>query len=117
MLTYVLVRHKVRDYSAWTPVYDTYLPKRLEAGLTEKYLFRGATDTNEVILLFEIKDLSRAKALFESADLRETIQKAGVIDRPDLYFWLSRREFLRKLQVITQNIGPSRVVLGGSVLL
>lgn len=86
MLTYVLIRHKVRDYSVWKPVYDAHLPKRLEAGLTEKHLFRGATDANEVTLLFEVKDFGRAKAFFESADLRETMEKAGVIDRPDIYF-------------------------------
>ncbi len=86
MLTYVLIRHKVRDFSVWKPAYDAHLSKRIEAGLTEQHLFRGATDANEVILLFEAKDFGRAKAFFESADLRETMEKAGVIDRPDIYF-------------------------------
>ncbi len=86
MLTHVLIRHKVRDYSVWKRVYDGQLPKRLEAGLAEKYLFRGANDTNEVIILFEAKDLGRAKAFSESSDLRETMEKAGVIDKPDVYF-------------------------------
>ncbi len=86
MLTHVLVRHKVRDYSVWKRVYDAHLPKRLEAGLTEKYLFRDANDTNEVITLFEAKDLGRAKAFIESLDLRETMEKAGVIDKPDVYY-------------------------------
>lgn len=86
MLTHMLVRHKVRDYSAWKRVYDAHLPKRLEAGLIEKYLFRGANDTDEVIILFEAKDFGRAKAFSESLDLRETMEKAGVIDKPDIYF-------------------------------
>ncbi len=86
MLTYVLVRHKVRDYSVWKRAYDAHLPKRIEAGLTEKHLFRSANDTNEVILLFEAKDIGRAKAFSESAELRETMEKAGVIDKPDIYF-------------------------------
>jgi hypothetical protein len=86
MVTHVLIRHKVRDYSVWKRVYDAHLPKRLEAGLTEKYLFRGANDTDEVIILFEAKDLGRAKAFSESPDLRETMEKAGVIDKPDVYF-------------------------------
>jgi hypothetical protein len=86
MLTYMLVRHKVRDYSVWKRGYDAHLPKRVEAGLTEKFLFRGANDTNEVIILFEAKDIARAKKFSESPDLRETMEKLGVIDKPDIYF-------------------------------
>jgi hypothetical protein len=47
---------------------------------------RGAQEPNEVILLFEAKDLNRAKTFAESADLRETMQKVGVVDKPDIYF-------------------------------
>jgi hypothetical protein len=88
MATYVLVRHKVRDYSAWKPVYDAHLSKRAQAGLTEEHLLRGASDANEVVILFRAAELARAKAFAESTDLRETI-KAGVVDRPDIYFLTS----------------------------
>ena len=86
MASYMLVRHKVRDFSEWKRGYDAHLPKRVEAGLTEKYLLRGMNDPNEVILLFEARDLKRAKAFAESTDLKETMQKVGVVDRPDIYF-------------------------------
>ena len=86
MAAFLLVRHKVRDFSEWKRGYDTHLPKRAEAGLTEKHLLRGANDSNEVVLLFQVKDLNRAKAFSESADLRETMQKFGVLDKPDVYF-------------------------------
>jgi hypothetical protein len=86
MATYMLVRHKVRDFAAWKPAYDAHRPKRDEAGLREEHMLRGASDTNEVILLFRVADLARAKALAESSDLRDTMTKAGVVDRPDIYF-------------------------------
>lgn len=86
MANYLLVRHQVRDFAQWKRGYDAHLPKRIEAGLTEKYLLRGAHDLNEVILLFEAQDVNRAKAFAESADLRDTMQKVGVVDKPDLYF-------------------------------
>jgi hypothetical protein len=86
MASYLLVRHKVKDFSTWKSGYDAHLPKRNEAGLTEKHLLRGASDPNEVVVLFEAKDLGRAKAFAESADLRETMQKVGVVDKPDIYF-------------------------------
>lgn len=86
MASYMVVRHKVRDFPEWKAGYDAHLPKRVEAGLTEKHLLRGADDPNEVILLFETRDLNRARGFAESADLRETMQKVGVIDKPDIYF-------------------------------
>jgi hypothetical protein len=86
MANFVLVRHKVRDFSEWKRGYDAHLPKRTEAGLTEKQLLRGANDPNEVVVIFEAKDHSRAKTFVESADLRETMQKLGVVDKPDIYF-------------------------------
>ena len=86
MAVFVLVRHKVRDFSEWKRGYDAHRPKRAEAGLTEKHLLRGANDSNEVVLLFQARDLNRAKAFTASADLRETMQKFGVLDKPDIYF-------------------------------
>ena len=86
MASYLLIRHKVRDFSEWKRGYDAHLPKRTEAGLTEKHLLQGASDANEVVLLFQATDLSRAKAFAESADLRQTMQNVGVLDKPDIYF-------------------------------
>ena len=86
MASYLLVRHKVRDFSEWKRGYDNHLVKRNKAGLSEKHLLRSVLDKNEVVLLFEAKDLDRAKAFVDSADLRETMQKLGVLDKPDIYF-------------------------------
>jgi hypothetical protein len=86
MASYMIVRHKVQDFSKWKRGYDAHLPKRVEAGLTEKHLLQGSDDPNEVIALFEAKDLTRAKAFAKSTDLRETMQNVGVIDKPDIYF-------------------------------
>jgi len=86
MASYLLIRHKVSDFSEWKRGYDAHLPKRTEAGLTEEHLLRGATDANEVVLLFQAKDLNRAKTFAESPDLRQTMQNVGVLDKPDIYF-------------------------------
>lgn len=86
MASYVLVRHKVRDFAEWKRAYDAHRPKRAEAGVTQKHLMRNAENANEVVILFEAKDLKRAKSFVESADLREAMQQAGVTDKPDIYF-------------------------------
>jgi hypothetical protein len=85
-MNYLLVRHKVADFSKWKEAYDAHSPARQKAGLTEKHLLRNTDNQNEVILLFEAKDLPKAKEFATSADLRETMKGAGVVDKPDIYY-------------------------------
>ena len=85
-MNYLLVRHKVADFSKWKEAYDAHSPARQKAGLTEKHLLRNTDNQNEVILLFEAKDLPKAKEFAASADLREAMQGAGVVDKPDIYY-------------------------------
>ncbi len=86
MANYMLVRHKVRDFAEWKPGYDNDLPTRNAAGLAEKYLLHSDKDPNEVVVLFEASDLGKAHAFADSEDLKNTMQHAGVIDKPDIYF-------------------------------
>ena len=84
-MAFMLVRSKVKDFKTWKPAYDAHLAARNEAGLTE-YLLRNADDANEIVILFEVLDLNRAKTFAASADLRERMQESGVVDKPDIYF-------------------------------
>ena len=86
MANYLLIRHNVRNFSEWKAGYDAHLTKRIDAGLSEKYLLQGGRDPNEVVILFETQDVSRAKAFTESADLRERMQMLGVVGQPDIHF-------------------------------
>jgi hypothetical protein len=85
-MTYVLVRHKVADFSKWKAEYDAYLPTRQKAGLEEEHLLRNIDNPDEVVLLYEAENLHEAQAFARSSDLREAMQKAGVVDKPDIYF-------------------------------
>jgi len=84
-MTHLLVRHQVADFAKWKPVYDDHVAAR-QAGLREKNLLRSINNPNEVVLLFEAEDLKRAQAFSESSDLRESMQKAGVVGKPDILF-------------------------------
>ncbi len=85
-MNYLLARHKVADFSKWKPVFDAHLPARRKAGANETHLLRNIDDPSEVIILFEIEDLKKARELVASDDLRERMQEGGVIDKPDIYF-------------------------------
>jgi hypothetical protein len=85
-IMHVLVRHKVADFAKWKPVYDAHLTARQKAGLKEEHVFRNADDPNEVLLLFSVEDFDKAKAFIASDDLCQAMEKAGVSDKPDVYF-------------------------------
>jgi hypothetical protein len=84
-MRYLLVRHKVAEFDQWKSAYDAHLPAREKAGLVEGHLLRNIDDPNEVLILFEVADLQKAREFVDSADLRAAMEKAGVVDKPDIY--------------------------------
>jgi heme-degrading monooxygenase HmoA len=76
----------MKDYAKWKPIYEEHGATRKANGSKGAHLFRNADNPNEVIILFEWDDLSNAKKFAQSEDLIKTMQKAGVSDKPDIYF-------------------------------
>jgi hypothetical protein len=85
-MPFVLVRHKVQDFARWKPYFDSDAPHRSAAGLRDKLVLRNADDPQEVIILFETDDLGKARQFAQMPELREVMEKAGVVDKPDMYF-------------------------------
>jgi len=83
---HVLIRHKVSDFQKWKVSYDNHAPAREEAGFKELHLLRNADDLNEVVMMFEVADTQKAREFVNSTDLKEAMQKSGVVDQPDIYF-------------------------------
>ena len=83
---YFLIRHQVVDYDQWRQVYVGHAAERRQAGFREVRLFRNMENPNEVIILFEIDDVEKAKAFLESDETREKMKEAQVTDTPDVYF-------------------------------
>ncbi len=86
MAHFLMVRHKVNNFATWKRGYAAHKPARTKAGLTEKSLLRSASDPNDVFILFHAKDAKKAKAFAESEDLKTTMMKVGVIEKPDIWF-------------------------------
>ena len=85
-MPYLLIRHKVADYSKWKPMFDQHGATRKASGSRGGQLFRNANDPNDLVILFEWDDLEKARQFTQSEDLRQTMQRAGVADQPDIYF-------------------------------
>ena len=76
----------VEDYAKWKSNYDQHAATRKASGSKKAHLFRNANNPNELIILFEWDDLGKARSFAQSEDPVKTMQKAGVSDKPDIYF-------------------------------
>jgi heme-degrading monooxygenase HmoA len=82
----LFIRHKVKDYAKWKPLFDEHGAKRKAAGCKGGRLFHSEKDPTEVVILFEWEDVGKAHKFAESEDLRQTMERAGVVGKPELYF-------------------------------
>jgi len=82
----VLIRHKITDFAKWKSAYDAHAHARQAAGLKEEHLWRNLDNPNEVLILFTAADINKARTFSNTPDLREAMQNAGVMDKPDIYF-------------------------------
>ena len=85
-MPYITIRHKVKDYDAWKPEFDAHGATRAAAGCKGGHLLRSADDPNEVVIFFEWDTMENARQFLGSPELREVMERAGVVDQPDIYF-------------------------------
>ncbi len=85
-MPYMLVRHKVEDYNKWKPVFDEHGSVRKQTGSKGGLLLRHADNPNETFVLIEFDTLENAHKFHNDPSLPEAMQRAGVADRPDIYF-------------------------------
>jgi hypothetical protein len=69
----------VEDYETWRKVFDANEPARTAATLTNCRVYRDTDDGNHVLMKFKVGDGEKAQALKDSSELRQVIQKPGVI--------------------------------------
>lgn len=67
-MDYLLIRQKVTDYTRWRAFYDAELEARTQAGITEKGLYRGSDDPNDVVIFFNITDKMQASEYLYSPE-------------------------------------------------
>ena len=87
-MPYLLSQISVEDYERWKPVFDENRATRQATGSKGGFVLRNADDANQITVLLEWDDLDKARAYADSDDLREAMQRAGVIvtGTPTAYF-------------------------------
>ncbi len=85
-MIHVIVRHKVADYSRWKESFDANLSVRKAGGEVDSRLFLSVDDPRDVTIVMDWDGLDRARTFAGSEDLKQAMQKAGVVGEPEIRF-------------------------------
>ncbi len=82
----LLIRQRVSDYQAWKQGFDQQAHARTANGCQQVQIFRNAADPHEIVVLLTWDTLVRARLYAQSDDWLESIDRSGVIERPEICF-------------------------------
>lgn len=94
-MAFVVHHITVADYPRWKAIFDGDGANRAANGSRGGYLFRSEQNPNELVIMFEWESLEKAHEFSQSPGLRETMQQAGVIAPPEI-FYLHKAEDVEK---------------------
>lgn len=86
MKYYLVIRHRVKDYSNWRNEFDSQLHWRQTHGERSFQVFTDDEDPNMVTVMCEWENLDSARRFISDPLLSEIMQVAGVLEQPTLYF-------------------------------
>ena len=57
---------------------------RTSAGITRSKVFRSTDDPNDVLLLQDVADVSKARIWYSSSEMKSLMEKSGVVGSPSI---------------------------------
>jgi quinol monooxygenase YgiN len=82
----MFARHKVKNFEAWKKVYDEFDTTRRGLGVTGHGVYQAEGNPNDVTVYHEFASVDAAKKFAASTELKSTMEKAGVVGAPDIWF-------------------------------
>jgi hypothetical protein len=81
----LVIRHRIQHYDTWRAVFDEDSGARQALGSRRERIYRGDGGEDEVLIYLEWDDIDRAHLFVRSDDLRDSMVRAGVAERPDIW--------------------------------
>ena len=85
-MPYLLCRQRVTDFAQWKAVFESHATAQREAGLHVRQVWRNVDDADELFMLFEVTDITKARSFVASPDILKAVEESGALGRADLYF-------------------------------
>jgi len=83
----VEITHTVKDYEKWRPFFDADSANRKAHGLGDIAVGRNISDSNKILIALKVSDTAKAMAFAADPKLKEAMDKAGVISKPEFTFF------------------------------
>ena len=83
----LIMMSKVKDFDAWKTEFDKNKQVRIDNGLIDRAIGYSVDDKQQAVIVFAVTDMAKAKAFLQSADLKDRMEKAGVIGKPTSFFY------------------------------
>jgi len=80
----VIVTHEVKDYNSWRKGYDADETNRKQAGFKVSGVYADVKNHNMVTIIGEFPSAAAAEAFTTSPKLKEVMEKAGVVGKPEV---------------------------------
>lgn len=93
-MPHVLIIHEVADYPAWKRIFDQAAEIRKRAGEISYQLLRYDSDANNIVHFSAWTSLDNARRFFESPELVEIREQAGVKAPEFIYLQEIERDVL-----------------------
>jgi hypothetical protein len=77
-----VIHHAVADYAKWRPVFNTDKPNQEAAGLTNPRVYHALGKPNDITIVFDMADATKAKAFATAKRLKAKMVEAGVVGKP-----------------------------------
>ena len=89
----MIIRHRVADFDKWLEAYEAHMDARKTHGAVKSVVWQDVADDNNVFVFIKFEDLGRAREFAGSADLKQVMQSAGVLEEPSIHYVENGRQF------------------------
>jgi len=80
----VIVRHRVKDYDTWKPLFDEHGEVRRRYGATGHQIYRLSGDPNDLTIVNLFKDEEGARGFMADPSLPVEMERGGVVSAPEV---------------------------------
>lgn len=89
-MVYMMIQHKVADFTRWKAVFDSRASQRRSGGELSAEVFRDVDNANQLTLLLGWDSVTRARAYAAHPAFKAALEAAGVTDAPSFTFFTTR---------------------------
>ena len=82
----ILIKQKINGFDVWKKEYDAQEDLRFSNGMLKDHIYLDANDPHQITILFDWDSVENARKFTDSPKLKEAMQRAGVIGRPEITF-------------------------------